>query len=73
MELAISTEHHPGHVNAPEQPRGQASEQQQQTNTAVYISLQVWYIFSLCWWTGCYPITCSQLTVQSGVSEKNSR
>lgn len=31
MELAISADRHPEHANAPQQPRGQVSEQQQQT------------------------------------------
>lgn len=49
MELAISTEHHPEHANAPEQLRYQ-------------LFTFPWYIFSLSCWTGYYPITCSQLT-----------
>lgn len=36
MELAISTDHHPERANAPEQPRGQASELQQQTQDQLF-------------------------------------
>lgn len=40
MELAISTEHHPEHVNAPEQRGGRLWTATTNTAPAVYISLQ---------------------------------
>lgn len=48
MELAISTEHHPEHVNAPEQPWGQVYEQQQQTQYQLFTSPWKSGVFSAC-------------------------
>lgn len=48
MELAISPEHHPEHVNAPERAQGQAAEQQQQTQHQLCTSPCNSGVFSAC-------------------------